>query len=160
MILPAPDVPMRALLLSLMLCCSAVGAQDVARSHAHAVREFVAASNRQDVDAMLAATVEDFRWVQVVGEQATTEVQGHNDLRSWLEAYFASTPGAHAEIGPVQVHGAFASAIETASWTGKDGARKAQSATSVYEFAPDGRIRYVWYFNAQPAPVGAEAATP
>jgi ketosteroid isomerase-like protein len=145
---------MRLLLVSLLALFAALPARAQDSPQAKAVRDFVAASNRQDVDAMLAATVEDFRWVQVVGDRATTEVVGHTDLRSWLESYFASTPGAHAEVGPVTVNGAFASTVETASWTRKDGTRAAQSATSVYEFAPDGRIRFVWYFNAQDVAAG------
>jgi ketosteroid isomerase-like protein len=143
----------RAVLAALVTLTSVLAlAQDL--GHARTVREFVAASNRHDVDAMVAATVEDFRWVQVVGDRATTEVTGHVDLRSWLDAYFASTPSARSEIGAVAVHGNFASTIETSTWTRKDGTRATQSATSVYEFAPDGRIRFVWYFSAQ----GAESA--
>ena len=42
------------------------------------------------------------------------------------------------------------STVEIARWTGKDGTPRAQASTSVYEFAPDGRLRHVWYFNAQP----------
>lgn len=143
--------------LSLLLCVftSLAAAQEVGPDRARVVREFVAASNRQDVDAMIAATSDDFRWIQIVGDQASSEVIGHHDLRSWLQAYFASTPGAHAEIGPVAVHGNFASTIETSSWTRKDGTRVSQSATSVYEFAPDGRIRFVWYFSAQGSDAGS-----
>ena len=125
-------------------------AQEAGNDLARAVREFVAASNRHDVDAMVRATEENFRWIQVVGDRATVEVAGHTDLRSWLESYFAATPSAKAEIGPVAVNGLFASTVEIARWTGKDGMPRAQSATSVYEFAPDGRLRHVWYFNAQP----------
>lgn len=140
---------MRYLML-LLLVCSTAGAQEAGPGIAQSVRDFVAASNRQDVEAMVAATEPDFRWVQVVGDQAATEVFGHENLRSWLQGYFANTPGAHAEIGPVAVHGNFASTIETASWTRADGTREAQSATSVYEFSSAGRIRFVWYFSSQP----------
>ena len=149
------------LLLALFFCvlsCAAF-AQD-ASPHANAVRDFVAASNRHDVDAMLAATVDDFRWIQVVSDKASTEVFGHVDLRSWLESYFASTPTAKSELGPISVNGAFASAVETASWTSADGTLRTQASTSVYEFAPDGRIRHVWYFNAQPVPGAAPPETP
>lgn len=125
-------------------------AQEAGNDLARTVREFVAASNRHDVDFMVKATEENFRWIQVVGDRATTEVVGHTDLRSWLDSYFASTPTARSEIGPVAVNGLFASTVEIARWTGSDGAPRAQSSTSVYEFAPDGRIRHVWYFNAQP----------
>jgi ketosteroid isomerase-like protein len=133
-----------------------VAAQERGNDFARSVREFVAASNRHDVDAMVAATAEDFRWIQVVGDRAAVEVVGHGDLRSWLDAYFASTPTARSEVGPVQVNGLFASAVEIARWNGNDGTPRAQASTSVYEFAPDGRIRHVWYFNAQPV----DAATP
>jgi ketosteroid isomerase-like protein len=138
---------MRLLICLLMFIALPLAAQDL--GHAKTVRDFVASSNRHDVDAMIAATVEDFRWVQVVGDRASTEVTGHVDLRSWLEGYFASTPSARSEVGEIAVHGNFASTIETSSWTRKDGTRASQSATSVYEFAPDGRIRFVWYFSAQ-----------
>lgn len=149
--------PLFALLL-LLLSCAAL-AQD-ASPHAKTVREFVAASNRHDVDSMLAATEEDFRWIQVVSDKASTEVVGHVDLRSWLESYFASTPTAKSEVGPIAVNGAFASTVETASWTSADGSLRTQASTSVYEFAPDGRIRHVWYFNAQPVPGAAPPEAP
>lgn len=149
--------PLLALLMFVLSC--AAFAQD-ASPHAKAVRDFVAASNRHDVDAMLAATEEDFRWIQVVGDKAQTEVVGHVDLRSWLESYFTSTPTAKSEIGPIAVNGAFASTVETASWTSADGSPRTQASTSVYEFAPDGRIRHVWYFNAQPVPGAAPPEAP
>ena len=142
---------MRTLLVFMLaLIAGPALSQELGNDHARAVREFVAASNRHDVDAMLKATEEDFRWIQVVSDRATTEVVGHTDLRSWLESYFNATPTARSEIGPVAVNGNFASTVETARWTGKDGTPRAQASTSVYEFAPDGRIRHVWYFNAQP----------
>ena len=143
---------MRSLLLLLLLCSAPLVAQEIEPSHAQRVRDFVAASNRHDVDAMLAATEPDFRWIQVVGDRASTEVIGHGDLREWLQSYFASTPDAHSEVGPVAVHGNFASTIETSHWRRKDGKQAKQSATSVYEFAPSGLIRFVWYFSAQSAP--------
>jgi ketosteroid isomerase-like protein len=145
---------MRLLLLLLLALggFAPLSAQDLAPDHARAVREFVAASNRQDVSAMLAATDPEFRWIQVVGDRSTVEVAGHSDLKSWLESYFSGTPDAHSELQAVQVHGAFASTVETTSWTGQDGTRERQSSTSVYEFGRDGRIRFVWYFSAQPAP--------
>jgi hypothetical protein len=145
-------MPMRTVCLLLGLWSTlAFAADPPPRTAADAVRDFVAASNRQDVEAMLAATVPEFRWIQVVGDNATSEVIGHSDLKSWLESYFLSTPTARSQVGPIALHGAFASTVETTSWTRKDGSVASQSATSVYEFAPDGRIRFVWYFSAQPA---------
>lgn len=143
------------LLLCVFLFTGSTFAQEVAPDLAKRVRDFVAASNRHDVAAMVAATEPEFRWIQVVGDRATVEVAGHSDLKHWLESYFAGTPDAHAEVGPVAVHGLFASAVETSTWKRNDGKQALQSATSVYEFAPDGRIRHVWYFNAQ-SPAGME----
>jgi hypothetical protein len=151
---------MRSLLLSLLLVALPLSAQEIAPDYAKRVRDFVAASNQQNVDAMISATEPEFRWIQVVGDRATVEVAGHSDLRAWLESYFASTPEAHAEVGPVAVHGLFASTVETASWKRADGKKAVQTATSVYEFAPDGRIRHVWYFNAQSAPGQEDDAAP
>ena len=150
---------MRSLLLSVLLVAAPLSAQEAAPDYAKRVRDFVAASNRHDVDAMIAATEPEFRWIQVVGERATVEVAGHSDLRAWLESYFASTPDAHSEVGPVAVHGLFASTVEIASWKRADGKKAVQSSTSVYEFAPGGRIRHVWYFNAQ-SPPGQEDDAP
>lgn len=140
-----------SLLLLLSLPVAPLAAQDLKQNHAKTVRDFVAASNRHDVAAMLAATEEEFRWIQVVGDRTTVEVAGHADLKSWLESYFVGTPDAHSELQAVQVHGTFASTVETTVWTNESGQRETQSATSVYEFGPDGRIRFVWYFSAQPA---------
>ena len=151
---------MRSLLLSLLLVAAPLSAQEAAPDYAKRVRDFVAASNQQNVDAMVSATEPEFRWIQVVGDRTTVEVAGHSDLRAWLESYFASTPDAHAEVGPVAVHGLFASTIETASWTRADGKKAVQSSTSVYEFALDGRIRHVWYFNAQSPPGQEDDAPP
>lgn len=135
-----------------LLACAPLAARELAPDHARAVREFVAASNRHDVAAMLAATDPEFRWVQVVGDRATVEVAGHADLKHWLESYFGGTPDARSELQAVQVHGAFASTVETTRFTSEQGEVERQSATSVYEFGRDGRIRFVWYFSAQPAP--------
>lgn len=140
------------LLFALTLPLSTLSAQDLQQNHAKTVRDFVAASNRHDVAAMIAATEAEFRWMQVVGDRTTVEVAGHDDLKSWLESYFVGTPDARSELQAVQVHGAFASTVETTSWTNEAGQRETQSATSVYEFGPDGRIRFVWYFSAQPVP--------
>ncbi|MCI1710943.1 MAG: nuclear transport factor 2 family protein [Chiayiivirga sp.] len=145
----------RLFLLWSLLISGTAFAQESAPDFAKRVRDFVAASNQHDVAAMIAATEPEFRWIQIVGSQATVEVAGHSDLKAWLESYFASTPDAHSDIGPVAVHGLFASTVETSRWKRQDGTPAMQSSTSVYEFAPDGRIRHVWYFNAQ-SPAGME----
>lgn len=113
------------------------------------VRAFVEASNRQDVEAMLAATEPGFRWMQVAGDRLEVEVAGHADLRSWLDGYFRSTPDARSTLASVAVDGTYASAVETVEFRDAAGAPQRQSATSVYEFGSGGLIRNVWYFPAR-----------
>lgn len=113
------------------------------------VRDFVAASNRQDIDAMLAATEPKFRWMGVQGDRVEVEVVGHDQLKSWLQGYFESTPDAHSELDEVAVDGAYVSAVERTRWRDSEGKLRQQSALSVYQFNDEGRIRDVWYFPAQ-----------
>jgi hypothetical protein len=121
------------------------------------VKRFVEASNRQDVAAMVGAVEPGFRWMQVEGERLTVEVVGPDQLRSWLEGYFSSTPSARATLGPVQVDGAFASTVEVSEYRDGNDALQRQSATCVYEFSEAGLIRNVWYFAAQEQADTAEA---
>lgn len=115
------------------------------------VQRFVDASNRHDVEAMVAAVDPQFRWMSVEGERLAVEVVGPEQLRSWLEGYFRSTPEARAQLGDVLVDGHYASTVETVEFRDKGGELKRTSATSVYEFSESGLIRSVWYFPAQDA---------
>lgn len=113
------------------------------------VRGFVEASNRQDVEAMVAAVDPDFRWLQVDGERIQVEVVGAEQLRSWLQGYFRSTPGARSRIGEVLVDGNYATTVEQVEFRDGEGRLQRQSSTSVYQFDSQGRILKVWYFPAQ-----------
>lgn len=116
---------------------------------AERVRGLIAASNAQDVDSVLSATTEDFRWMMVEGDRVQVEVDGRTDLESWLHAYYGSTPGARSEIGEVLVDGSYATTIETMHWNTPEGEARTQSSTSVYHVNDEGLIRAVWYFPAQ-----------
>lgn len=152
--------PLLGLLLGL---CSTLACADSARliggiAPESAVRAFVEASNRHDVEHMVAAVDADFRWMQVEGDRVVTEVVGAEQLRSWLSGYFQSTPDARSSIGATLWDGRFVSAVETVSYRDHEGRAQTQAATSVYEFAEDGRIRAVWYFPAQASSDAAPAA--
>lgn len=140
----------RTLFPALLGLLTLAGPAAAAEASADKVRAFVEAANRHDVEAMLAATTPDMRWMHVVGDRLQVEVAGHADLCSWLEGYFRTTPDARSTLGEVLVDGAFATTVETTTWRGGDGKPYTQSATSVYEFSADGLIRNVWYFAAQP----------
>lgn len=153
--------PLLGVLLGL---CSTIASADSARliggiAPEAAVRAFVEASNRHDVEHMVAAVDADFRWMQVEGGRVVTEVVGAEQLRSWLSGYFQSTPDARSSIGATLWDGRFVSAVETVSYRDDEGTARSQAATSVYEFGEDGRIRAVWYFPAQALDEAAPAAT-
>lgn len=116
------------------------------------VRDFVAAANRQDVSAMLAATEPGFRWMSIEGDRTNVEVVGHDQLRSWLEGYFKSTPSAESKLGEIAVDGHYVSAVERVEWRNAEGKIERQSSLSVYQFSDEGRIRDVWYFPAHDEP--------
>jgi hypothetical protein len=125
------------------------------------VLRFVEAANRHDVEAMVGAVEPGFRWMQVEGERINVEVVGPEQLRSWLQGYFRTTPSARSTLGPVQVDGAYASTVEFTEYRDEQGQVIRQSATCVYQFSAAGLIRNVWYFPAQaPAPAASGQVAP
>lgn len=118
------------------------------------VRAFFAATERQDVEQMVDAVSEDFRWIQIDDQRLSVEVVGREQLRSWLQGYFSSTPGLHTELVDLQIDGNYVSLIERVAWTDDDGETERQTATSVYQLGADGKIRRAWYFPAQDGQVG------
>ncbi|MBD8525162.1 nuclear transport factor 2 family protein [Pseudomarimonas arenosa] len=130
----------------LVLAGSAIAAPQDAEQR---MRAFFAATERQDVEQMVAAVSEDFRWISIEDERMNVEVVGRDQLRSWLDGYFRSTPGLHTQLIDLQVDGSYVSLIEQVVWTGKEGRQERQTATSVYQLDDAGQIRRAWYFPAQ-----------
>lgn len=122
------------------------------------VRRFVEDANRRDIEAVLAQVTPGFRWMEVEEDRVRVEVVGREQLRSWLEGYFRTTPGARSSLGEVIVDGAFVSAVEVAEYPDASGTLRRQASTSVYQFNPDGLIRNVWYFPARELAAAASPA--
>jgi len=135
-------------LLGLLVLATPARAAEPATDLGARVSAFVAAANAQDVDTLIAAAAPGIRWMNIEHDKLEVEVAGHEDLRSWLQGYFKSTPDAHSALGPITVDGHFASAVETVRYTDEHGQHASQSSLSVYEFTADGLIRNVWYFPA------------
>lgn len=135
-------------LLGLMVLATPARAIEPPPDIAERVSQFIAAANAQDVETMVTATAPNLRWMSLEQDKLVVEVTGQEDLRSWLQGYFNATPDARSELGTITVDGAFASAVETVSYTDGDGHKASQSSLSVYEFNGDGLIRNVWYFPA------------
>ena len=114
--------------------------------HETRVREFVAAFNARNTEAMLGAVDENVQWLSVNEAKVTIETEGKNALRESMERYFRSCPSCKSSLEWVQKSGSRVTAMERASWSGKSGL-KSQTGLSVYEFK-SGKILRVYYFPA------------
>ena len=110
------------------------------------VREFVAAFNARNIDAMLDAVDENVQWLSVDGAKIAVEAEGKKALRQSMESYFRGCPSCKSNLEWIQTAGIRVTALERASWSGKSGP-KSQKSLSVYEFR-DGKIVRVYYFPA------------
>jgi hypothetical protein len=111
------------------------------------VREFVAAFNDRKIDVMLELTSENIQWMIIDGAKISVETDGKVALRESMQRYFKSCPSCKSSLEWIQIAGSRVTAMEQASWSGKDGP-KSQRSLSVYEFR-DGKISRVYYFAAE-----------
>jgi hypothetical protein len=111
------------------------------------VHNFVAAFNAHDIDAMSAFVTDDVQWLSVDADKITTETNSKPALRSAMSDYFKGCPTCRSRLTQVIATQNRVSAIEEASWKGKDGPKR-QSSLSVYEFSED-LIKRIYYFPAE-----------
>lgn len=130
------------LLLFSLAACSAP--EPATSEEERVVREFAAAFNAHDPQAMSPYLAEDAAWMSVMGDTLWTEAQGSAEISAAMEGYFTSIPDARSVIESVQVLAPFATVIERAEWNGGE---SAQRAVAVYEIH-DGLIERVWYHAA------------
>ena len=112
------------------------------------VRAFVDRFNRHQADPLLEMIADDFQWVSITGGKAEVHLEGKPALKREMERYFAKCPSCRSKLQWVQSTGSRITALEEASWTGKNGS-KSQKSLSVYEFK-DQRIARVFYFSVEP----------
>jgi len=135
------------LLAVINMSLAASFAVDKQKSNEQIVRDYVAAFNSRDVDAMLSMVTEDIQWLTVAGDKLAIETDGKLKLRQSMAAYFKSNPSAKSELVWVQMTKLRVAALEKASWQGKSGPNS-QSSLSVYEFR-NGLIARVYYYPAE-----------
>lgn len=111
------------------------------------VRDFIDAFNTRNLDLMAALLDDDVQWLNVDGNKVSIEKEGKQALLEGMKRYFKSCPTCKSELTWIKVAGSRLSAVERATWTGKNG-KKAQSSLSVYEFK-NGKIARVYYFPAE-----------
>ncbi len=105
------------------------------------------AFNDHDVEAMVANLAEDFAWFAVDPDMTRVELRGRDEFRRSMMPYFASVPGARAEIEERVIVGRFAAVRERAFWL-QGGDEVSQASLAVYEIR-DRRIRRVWYYPVE-----------
>jgi hypothetical protein len=115
--------------------------------HEKTVKNFVAAFNAQDTEAMSKLVTEDVQWLSISADKISVETEGKSALRSAMSDYFKSCPTCRSKLTKVIATQDRVSAIETASWQSKNGAKR-QSSVSVYEFSGT-LIRRVYYFPSE-----------
>ncbi|MFN2510311.1 MAG: nuclear transport factor 2 family protein [Pyrinomonadaceae bacterium] len=115
--------------------------------HEANVREFVAAFNNRNIEAMLGAVDENVQWLTVNEAKVTIETEGKKALRESMERYFRRCPSCKSSLEWVEKSGSRVTAMERATWSGKSGL-KSQTSLSVYEFR-HGKILRVYYFPAE-----------
>ena len=118
------------------------------------VKQFVAAFNARNIEAMLAVVDEKVQWLSVDGTKVTIEADGKNALRASMERYFRDCPSCKSSLDWVRGSGSRVAATERATWSGKDGF-KSQRSLSVYEFR-NGKILRVYYFPTEPDAQGEQ----
>lgn len=138
-----PVITLPALALVMATACPSLASD--AQDEIRVVREFVAAFNAHDADAMLALAAEDIRWMSVSETEITVQAESANALGEAMAGYFSNTPGARAEIRSITASGPFVNTVEEAFW-GVDGEENSQCAIAVYELAGE-EIKSVWYFS-------------
>lgn len=121
-----------------------------AQTPEQSVRQFVAAFNQHDVEAMTQWVTEDVQWHYIQAEQLATETQGKAALSTAMESYFASCSSCKSELIEVSASGNYVTTIEQASWQSQ-GETQQQRSVAVYQF-DDGLIQRVYYFPSHRAP--------
>lgn len=116
-------------------------------TNAQVLKDFAAAFNAHDSDAMSKFVTEDVQWLSISADKITVETNGKAALVASMNNYFkmcSTCQSVLIEVMPTQDR---VSAIEEASWQGKNGLNS-QRSLAVYEFS-EGLIKRVYYFPTE-----------
>lgn len=146
---------MRTVVLLVLLavsvgCTPSAGAQRAAvsprdTSPISVVREYVAAFNAKDLDAMMRAVASDFVWMSVSGDSLTDVGRGVDAFRQLIAGYFRAVPSARSELSTIDATGPWVTTHERTRWDAAPAEVGGQSSLVVYEVR-DGLIRRAWFY--------------
>ena len=111
------------------------------------VRKQAEAFNRHAPDDVVACYADAVKWYNIDGDSVATESSGKESIRTWLTGYFKSFSTVKSELLELSQTGPHVVFRERASWTGKDGKPRSQTAIGVFEVR-DGLVQRAWYFPA------------
>ena len=115
------------------------------------VREYVAAFNAKDLDAMMRMVASEMVWMTVTGDSLTDVGRGIDAFRRMIAGYFRAVPSARSELRKVDATGPWVTTHERTRWDAPPSGVGGQSSLVVYEVR-DGLIRHAWFYPSLPLP--------
>jgi len=115
------------------------------------VREYVAAFNAKDLDAMMRTVASELVWMSVVGDSLTDVGRGVDAFRRMIAGYWRAVPSARSELITIDATGPWVTTHERTRWDASPAAVGGQTSLVVYEVR-DGLIRRAWFYPSLPLP--------
>ena len=109
------------------------------------VREYVAAFNAKDLDAMMSVVASEIVWMSVSGDSLTDVGRGVDAFRRMIAGYFRAVPSARSELSKIDATGPWVTTHERTRWEVSSSGVGGQTSLVVYEVR-DGRIRHAWFY--------------
>ncbi|MDX2184619.1 MAG: nuclear transport factor 2 family protein, partial [Gemmatimonadaceae bacterium] len=139
------------LLLALPICHTATadaqrpGLRPRDRAPSSVVRDYVAAFNAKDLDAMMRVVAREFVWMSVSGDSLTDVGRGVDAFRQLIAGYFRAVPSARSELRAIDATGPWVTTHERTRWDAAAADVAGQTSLVVYEVR-DGLIRRAWFY--------------
>ena len=113
------------------------------------VREYVAAFNAKDLDAMMRVVASEMVWMSVAGDSLTDVGRGIDAFRRMIAGYFRAVPSARSELSKIDATGPWVTTHERTRWEASPSGVGGQSSLVVYEVR-DGLIQHAWFYPSLP----------
>ena len=111
------------------------------------MRDYLAAYNRHDADAVAAHLAENLIWYSIAGDTLSPEANSRVAIREWLVGHFEAHPTTRSDYLAFEQTGPYITVRERASSINAEGKRVGQQAFAVHEIR-NHLIQRVWYFPA------------
>ena len=115
------------------------------------VREYVAAFNAKDLDAMMRVVASEVVWMSVAGDSLTDVGRGIDAFRRMIAGYFLAVPSARSELSKIDATGPWVTTHERTRWDASSSGVGGQTSLVVYEVR-DRLIRHAWFYPSLPVP--------